>query len=247
VKGPGATKFKLSGIERTLTVAEFKAKCVEECKLPVDQQRLFLKGKLLKEDDTLEAANIKEGTTLFLVKGASQPSSATSGTATVAAASSGAAAPEEKKEDEAPVVMTGPCKGGCGFFGSSKFDGHCSKCWTDKNKKEEKAPEKAAEKPAEGAKEGEKKEAGAEGGAEGSAAPVVEPVKKQEQTDKTKCWTCSKKCGLTGFECRCGYIFCSKHRHAEDHLCDFDHKTAGRAILEKANEKVVGEKLADGL
>ena len=46
--------------------------------------------------------------------------------------------------------------------------------------------------------------------------------------DKSKCWFCGKKSwpwcwqlhmhvrvGLLGFECRCGYTFCGKHRHAE--------------------------------
>ncbi len=33
--------------------------------------------------------------------------------------------------------------------------------------------------------------------------------------------------GLTGFKCRCGFIFCGPHRLAEAHQCDFDWKATG--------------------
>lgn len=53
------------------------------------------------------------------------------------------------------------------------------------------------------------------------------------QKDKTKCWECLRKFGLTGFACRCGYTFCARHRYAEDHDCTFDHRSLGRQILAK--------------
>jgi len=63
-------------------------------------------------------------------------------------------------------------------------------------------------------------------------------IKRKLQTDKTRCWHCSRKCGLTGFECRCGYVFCSRHRHAEDHDCSFDFKHEGQRLLAKRNPKL---------
>jgi hypothetical protein len=70
----------------------------------------------------------------------------------------------------------------------------------------------------------------------------------QVQKDRTRCWTCGRKCGLTGFECRCGYVFCSRHRHAEDHACDFDHHRLGQEILSKGNPKLEAKRweLLDG-
>ena len=33
------------------------------------------------------------------------------------------------------------------------------------------------------------------------------------QKNPGRCFTCNKRVGLTGFKCRCDYVFCSTHRH----------------------------------
>lgn len=60
---------------------------------------------------------------------------------------------------------------------------------------------------------------------------------------KTRCLICKKKLGITGFECRCGGLFCSLHRFEDQHSCDFDFKTKEREKLKKDNPVVEDAKI----
>ncbi|KEH37949.1 putative transcription regulator A20-like family [Medicago truncatula] len=61
--------------------------------------------------------------------------------------------------------------------------------------------------------------------------------------NNNRCKTCNKRIGLTGFECRCGDVFCGRHRYPETHSCNVDLKSIGRQILAKQNPKCVLNKL----
>lgn len=80
-----------------------------------------------------------------------------------------------------------------------------------------------------------------------ATSPKCAPVRKL-QKKKHRCWTCKTKVSLVEQEinrCICGYIFCTKHRHAEEHSCDGDFQTNARALIAKRNEKMVNDKLQD--
>eukprot|EP00937_MAST-01D_sp_MAST-1D-sp2_P004830 g4830.t1 len=64
------------------------------------------------------------------------------------------------------------------------------------------------------------------------AASADEPPRKI-QKNKKRCFSCNRKVGLTGMECKCSYIFCSKCRYPEQHNCTFDYKTHDRKNLAK--------------
>jgi predicted nucleic acid binding AN1-type Zn finger protein len=61
--------------------------------------------------------------------------------------------------------------------------------------------------------------------------------------DNDRCFLCRKKVGLLGFECRCGFVFCSGHRHPQDHACAFDFASMDKARLAKSNPKVIPAKM----
>lgn len=77
--------------------------------------------------------------------------------------------------------------------------------------------------------------AGAEGGSGGGASPV--------QVNPNRCYSCNKRVGLTGFQCKCDYIFCGTHRHSNKHNCTFDFKALGRDAVAKANPAVITDKV----
>jgi hypothetical protein len=63
------------------------------------------------------------------------------------------------------------------------------------------------------------------------------------QTNTSRCWTCNKKIGLLGFQCKCEYFFCAGHRASDKHECSFDYKAMGKQQLMQANPTITPEKL----
>jgi hypothetical protein len=72
---------------------------------------------------------------------------------------------------------------------------------------------------------------------------AASPSGRKVQKNKSKCFSCNKKTGMLGFECKCGYSFCGMHRYPEEHKCDFDYKNEGKARLAAAATKIEAQKL----
>jgi hypothetical protein len=97
------------------------------------------------------------------------------------------------------------------------------------------SPAKAAAEPEAGTSQSQPVDPTPEASSSSDAASV--------QKHKNRCFTCNKKVGLTGFKCRCDFVFCGAHRMPEAHQCSFDFKTMGREHLAKANPLVQASKL----
>lgn len=76
--------------------------------------------------------------------------------------------------------------------------------------------------------------------------PCTQAAEKEPQPPVqfgNRCSSCRKKVGLTGFRCRCGDLFCPRHRYSETHDCSFDYKALGREEISKANPVIRAAKI----
>lgn len=58
-----------------------------------------------------------------------------------------------------------------------------------------------------------------------------------------RCFECSKKTGLLGFDCRCGKLLCAQHRLPSEHACSVDYRAEERQRLKDNNAVVVASKI----
>ncbi|XP_042969270.1 putative zinc finger A20 and AN1 domain-containing stress-associated protein 8 [Carya illinoinensis] len=75
------------------------------------------------------------------------------------------------------------------------------------------------------------------------ASDITAIVKDSWGVRKKRCKSCNKKVGLTGFDCRCGNVFCGMHRYPEEHACTVDFKAIGREVLAQQNPICKADKL----
>ena len=73
------------------------------------------------------------------------------------------------------------------------------------------------------------------------------PYVKHKKSNRCNMIECKSKMGLLGFECKCGYKFCSKHRHTDTHYCTYDHASNDKRRLKEANPQIIADKIANRL
>lgn len=158
---------------------------------------------------------------------------------------------------EGPIL----CINNCGFFGSVATMNMCSKCYKDAVLKQEQAKLAASsiENLVNGSSSGNGKEPIVVDKVDVQVKPIEpkaitvpesstpantgESEEAKPKQGPNRCTTCKKRVGLTGFNCRCGNLFCAMHRYSDKHECPFDYRTAARDAIAKANPVIKAEKL----
>ncbi|CAL9748800.1 unnamed protein product [Musa acuminata subsp. burmannicoides] len=151
-------------------------------------------------------------------------------------------AQREKEEAKlhAPETLT-LCVNNCGFPGNPATNNMCQSCFQASTIAASPAPHSCSPRSALPIRSPER--AAEERDARTSEAPAAAVSAPAPARQVSRCFSCRKRVGLTGFRCRCGDLFCGEHRYSDRHDCSYDYKAAARVAIARANPVVRAAKI----